>query len=88
MFSGETYTNFATAGKLVKTGAGRACRLVVTAAVTGSVTLYDNTAGSGQAIWVSPANPAIGTSVQIDVPFRTGLYCTPGSAGAGIIVYS
>jgi hypothetical protein len=52
------------------------------------VTLYDNTAGSGQAIWVSPANPAIGTSVQIDVPFRTGLYCTPGSAGAGIIVYS
>jgi len=73
---------------LVRSGGGRAVRLVVTAAITGTVTIYDSLTATGQIVWVSTANPAVGTSVLIDVPVNTGIYVVPGSAGAGILVWS
>jgi hypothetical protein len=88
-FQGQAYVPFATTGLVIKARPGRLSKVVVTAAVTGSLTFYDNaTAAAGQLLWVSPATPTIGQIFVLDIPARAGIYLTPGSAGAGLVVIS
>jgi hypothetical protein len=88
MFQGANYAPFTTSNVAVKTRGGRIAKIVVTAAITGSLTIYDNpSAASGQILYVSAATPGVGI-IPIDIPARSGIFLVPGSAGAGIVVYS
>ena len=86
-FIGADYVPFTTTAGAVKTRAGRLAKVVVTAAVTGSITIYDNpSAASGTVLWTA-TTPALGVT-PIDVPAKTGMWCVPGSAGAFNVVFS
>jgi hypothetical protein len=88
MFQGANYAPFTTSNVAVKARGGRIAKIVVTAAITGSLTIYDNpSAASGQILYVSAATPGVGI-IPIDIPARSGIFLVPGSAGAGIVVYS
>lgn len=86
-FQGQTYAAFATTGIPVKARPGRIAKLVVTAAVTGSITIYDNPSAATGTVLFTATTPAVGITV-LDIPARSGIYLVPGSAGAGILVYS
>jgi hypothetical protein len=88
-FSGANYAGFTTTAGAAKTRGGRVAKIVVLAAVTGNITIYDNpSAASGPVIFASAANPAIGTVIPIDIPAKFGMWVVPGSAGAFNVVYS
>jgi len=88
VYNGSDYAPFTTAGVAIKTRGGRLARVVITATVTGNITIYDNpAAGSGQVLFAAAA-PTAPNSFLVDVPARTGIYCVPGSAGAGLVVFS
>jgi len=85
---GADYAPFTTSNVAVKARAGRIAKIVVTAAITGTLTIYDNpSAASGQILYVSAATPGVGI-IPLDIPARSGIFLVPGSAGAGIVVYS
>jgi hypothetical protein len=89
VFIGADYVPFTTVAGVVKARAGRLAKIVITATITGSITIYDNpAAASGNVIYVSPATPAVGTVLTIDVPAKTGMWCVPGSAGSFNVVFS
>lgn len=87
VFSGADYVSFTTVAGVVKPRAGRLMKLIVTAAITGSITIYDNPSAASGTVLFTATTPAVGV-VPIDVPARTGMYCTPGSAGAVNVVYN
>lgn len=88
-FIGSDYVVFTTTAAAVKARAGRLAKIVVTATVTGSITIYDNpSAASGNVIYVSPAAPTAGTVLTVDVPAKTGMWCVPGSAGGFNVVFT
>lgn len=57
----------------VKTGAGFLARLCVNTSVTGTVTLYDNTAGSGTVLAVLTLAAGGPSVLALGLPFATGL---------------
>ena len=86
-FTGATYAAFTTVAVAVKPRAGRVAKLSITAAVTGSITIYDNPSAASGTVLFTATTPAVGI-VPIDIPAKTGIYLVPGSAGGGILVYS
>ena len=89
VYTGADYVPFTTTAGVVKARGGRLAKVVVTATVTGSITIYDNpSAASGNVIFVSPSAPTVGTEFVIDVPARTGMWCVPGSAGSFNVVFT
>lgn len=86
-FSGANYAPFTTTNVAVKARPGRLAKLVVTSAVTGSITIYDNPSAASGTILYTATTPAVGITV-LDLPARSGIYLVPGSAGGGILVYS
>ena len=86
-FQGANYAAFTTTGVAVKPRAGRVAKLVVTSAVTGSITIYDNPSAASGTVLFTATTPALGITV-LDIPAKSGIYLTPGSAGGGILVYS
>lgn len=84
---GADYVPFATANVVVKPRAGRLAKVVVTTAVTGSLTFYDNPSAASGNVLFTATTPAVGIT-PIDVPAHTGIFLVPGSAGAGIVVFS
>ena len=86
-FVGANYAAFATTNVAVKPRAGRVAKLVVTTAVTGSITIYDNPSAASGTVLFTVTTPAVGLT-NLDIPAKTGIYLVPGSAGAGILVYS
>ena len=87
-FQGQQYTAFATTNVAIKPRAGRLVSVVVTSAVTGSLTFYDNPTTNSGTVLATLTTPAVGAPVALNIPARTGIYLVPGSAGAGIVVYS
>jgi hypothetical protein len=88
IYQGADYTPFGTANVAIKPRAGRLARVIITASVTGNVTLYDNpSAGSGQILFQAVA-PTAPNSFLVDVSAKAGIYCVPGSAGAGLVTFS
>jgi hypothetical protein len=87
-FSGADYVAFGTAGVVVKPRAGRLAKVVVTSAVTGNLTFYDNPSSATGTMLCQLTTPAVGVPIVLDIPARTGIYLTPGSAGGGIVVFA
>lgn len=67
-----------TTSQIVKTGAGTLYGIIINSHTTGTIKLWDNTAGSGTVL-MNTFTPATGSSVHIfpmGISFYTGLYIT------------
>lgn len=83
--SGQLASTISASG-LIKTGAGRCCRILGVSG-TGTLDVYDNTAGSGTKIY-SKAAMVVGDSLTIDCPVVTGLYVALGATTTVTVVYT
>lgn len=84
--NGTAYAQVAAATTTVKSGAGRAVKVIVTAG-TGAVTVFDSLTGSGQTIWTK-ATTAVGDIYALDVPCTIGITVTAAAATTVVVVYS
>lgn len=79
-----TYTNIS-ASALIKTGAGVLKGIVVNSHTSGTLKLWDNTAGSGTVIFNTITFAAGPNFISLPaVEFSTGLYATVGGTAADI----
>lgn len=84
---GKSFLNIAdTASTLVKSGAGYLHAIIVNNSPAGSLTVYDNTAGSGTKIATLKASITEGT-YTFNCQFDNGLYVIPAAVGDYTIVY-
>lgn len=88
VYNGSDYAAFGTTNVAIKARGGRLARVVITASVTGNITIYDNPAAASGQILFQAVAPTAPNSFLVDVPARTGIYCVPGSAGAGLVTFS
>jgi hypothetical protein len=70
----------------LKTGPARLCRIVITTGGTASFTVFDNTTGSGTALFVSPASTTLGTVYDIAMPAQIGITVVNQVSGAAFTV--
>lgn len=85
MWEGHQYNNISTnTTTTVKTGAGTLHAITVNTTAAGTITVYDNTAGSGTKIATLPSNAVVGTYLY-DIKFQTGLTIVT-AAGSNITV--
>jgi hypothetical protein len=77
------------AAAVVKDRGGIVGKVIVTAAITGSITVYDDPAAAtgGSEVFVSPATPAVGTVFELGLRCKSGIYVAPGSAGTIIVSF-
>lgn len=72
---------------VVKSSAGRLCRVLITASGAGSVTIYDNAStASGTVIGITPANPSVGTTYVFELPASNGITVAGSATLPGITV--
>lgn len=72
---------------VVKASPGRLGRVLITASGSGSVVIYDNaSAASGTVIGITPANPAVGTTYDFEMPAAFGITVAGSSTLPGITV--
>lgn len=78
----------AAADTVVKAGAGRLCRVLVTAAGGAAATLiYDDpSAGSGVAIGSLPASVAVGSVYDFDMPAANGITVKGAATNPGMTI--
>lgn len=84
------YSDIAASG-LVKTGAGRFFGFMVNSNSSGTVKVWDNTAGSGTVIFNTITLPAGSTAIfvlPVAVRFTTGLYITIGGTADITVLYN
>lgn len=88
-FRGTNYQVFvANTPAAVKVGRGVLHHILITATLTGSITIFDNpTAASGPLLYTSAATPAVGTVLILELPFTLGCWIVPGTAGTLVAVY-
>lgn len=87
-FNGSDYVAFTTSNVAIKARGGRLARVIVTAAVTGNITIYDNPSAAAGNILFQAVAPTAPNSFLVDVPAKTGIFCVPGSAGGGLVTFS
>lgn len=87
-YQGSAYVPFTTAPVQIKSRRGRLYKVVVTTAVTGNLTFYDNPTAATGTVLCQLATPPVGAPIVLDIPANLGIWLVPGSAGAGIVVYS
>jgi hypothetical protein len=76
-----------TASGLIKTGAGRVNKIIVSATNAGTIKLWDNTAASGTVLLDTMTLPAAGTSIDLGgIAFSTGLFATIAGTSATVTV--
>ena len=75
-----------TVSTVVKTGAGMLHAIVINKSANGTITVYDNTAGSGTKIATLKAS-VVENSYIYDLKFSNGLYVIPGAAVDVTYVY-
>lgn len=84
--------NVAGAAVVIKTGAGRLCRVFVNTLSAAPSTFNDAaTVGGASAanlLFTIPANAPVGSIFELDAPFTAGLVATPGAAGVLAIVWT
>lgn len=85
---GSSFAWFSTAtGSTIKSGAGVVRRVIVGSNVTGTVTLYDNTAASGTVICsVTSTTSTPCNYVELNAAFSTGLHCVTTGSGISVTV--
>lgn len=82
----KNITDTTTSSALVKSGAGTLHAIVVNTTAAGTVTVYDNTSGTGTTVGQLKASVAEGTYIY-DCDFSTGLYVLPAAVGDYTVVY-
>ena len=83
----HSFLNIAdTVSQVIKSGAGFLHAIIVAKAAAGTVTVYDNTAGSGTKIVTLKASIVEGT-YTFNCNFANGLYVIPGAATDLTFVY-
>lgn len=83
------YRNITSASTtVVKSGGGVLQRIVINTTAAATITVYDNTAGSGTTIATIAASPVIGSVFNFDVAFNTGLTVVTAGASNITVVYS
>lgn len=70
---------------VVKTGAGRLCRLSITTVGTGVLTVFDNTAASGNVLYITTASQAVGV-YDIQLPAEVGITVQNAVSGPVAVV--
>lgn len=63
---------------VVKAGTGHLNHLIAVGGTMGAVTVYDNTAASGQVLF-GPGTPTAGGVIMADIDFSTGLTIVTGA---------
>ena len=82
-------TNIATAATtVVKTGPGVCVTVILNETNAGTITIYDNTAGSGTKIATIAANVAAGTAFPYLCQFSTGLTVVTAGADDLTVTYA
>ena len=82
-----SFLNMATTvSTVVKSGAGTLHAIIINSTAAGTITVYDNTAGSGTKIATLKASIVEGT-YTFNVKFGTGLYVIPAAASNVTYVY-
>ena len=77
---GYSFKNLAdTVSQVVKTGNGLLHAIIINAKAAGTLTVYDNTAGSGTKIATFASNAPEGT-YTFNLKFATALYVIPAAA--------
>lgn len=69
----------------VKTGAGRICRISITTVGTGILTVFDNTAASGNILYNTTASQAVGV-YDIQLPAEVGITVQNAVSGPVAVV--
>lgn len=84
------FTTSVTATGVVKPGAGRLLKIVVTTAMSAAATtIYDNaSAASGTILFVVPASAAVGNVYTIDLPAVNGIFASFAGTGTITIGYA
>jgi hypothetical protein len=70
----------------IKSGIGRLCRVSITTAGTASFSVFDNTIGSGTALFVSPATTSVGQVIDIMMPAQLGITVVNQTSGPAFTV--
>ena len=86
---GSQYAAISTATTTtVLSAPGRLCRIHVpgTGGTLGNVTVYDNTSGSGTAIY-GPTSPSAGDIIDLQLPVQTGITVVTAAATTLIVTY-
>jgi hypothetical protein len=85
---GEYYRVFtAGAAGAAKPEPGWLSRVIVTATLTGTLTIYDNPTTAAGNVLFTIATPAAGAIYDIRIPATRGIWVVPGSAGTVNVVY-
>ena len=58
---------------VLKRGPGRVCKISITTAGTAAFTVFDNTTGSGNVIYQSPATTSVGQVIDLQGPAQIGI---------------
>lgn len=83
------YPAYLTASGVVAKATARLVRIVVTTLIGATgVTFYDNTAASGNVVFVVPAAAPVGTIYYLDWPCYIGIYASFGSTGGLAISFN
>ncbi len=85
--AGTTTVNTINAATLVRTGAGRLCRVSITTAGSTNGTIYDSTSTGAPThpIWAIPATLGL---VDVSIPVTTGIVVVPGTGQVVTVTYS
>jgi len=71
----------------LKAAPGRLCRIVITAAGTAAVSIFDNaSAASGTALFISPATTNLGSIIDVQVPAQNGITVSNPASGPNVTV--
>jgi hypothetical protein len=83
---GKVYAAIAAAATVnaIKSGAGRLCKLLVTATGTGVFTAYDGLTAAGPVIGCFPASAPVGSLLDLQMPFVSGLTCVSAASGPAV----
>lgn len=84
-FNYQNIPTATTGATVVKSGSGTLHCIVVNNSLTGTITVYDNTAASGTVI-ATITNPTKGLSFFYDVVFNTGLTVNVSATGGDYTV--
>lgn len=83
--SGQLKTVLAASG-IVKTGAGRCCRILGVSG-TGTLAVYDGISAGGTEIYAKAAM-VVGDSLVVDCPCDTGIYVALGATTTVTVIYT
>jgi hypothetical protein len=71
---------------IIKSTAGRLCRILVTTSGANALTVYDGDGPSGTIIGIVPANAAVGTLIECQAPATQGITVAGSATNPAVTV--